>query len=174
MVSQSCLAARLSFSNFPHFLLSDIKVFLPSFGSGNPLTKPASCREETMELIDCGRTPSARAKLETVSAPSFSRRRRTEIWDGVRSCCPPCSRKRRFSVLSMARSCAARSDAAWDSGASGRLLIVEAYHLHSLPVQIDCIIVVICSRLMYEHKRWHRSGYVAYPAQETRTLFSST
>jgi len=52
VVSQSCLAARLSRSNFSHLLLSDIRVWRPSFGSEELPTKPASCKEVTMELID--------------------------------------------------------------------------------------------------------------------------
>ena len=76
-----------------------------------PLTRPASCSGVTTALMDCGRMPSARARLETVAEPSFSSRRRTETCDGVRSSRPPCSRKRRLSLPPTVRISAASVEA---------------------------------------------------------------
>ena len=86
------LAALLSSSHVRHLGVRDIKVCRPSLGSGAPLTRSDSCSGITIALMDCGRMPSARARLETVAGPSFSSRRRTEACDGVRSPPPPCSR----------------------------------------------------------------------------------
>src|ERR1700685_4615763 len=52
VLSQSCLAARPSPSNFWHFRERAIKVCRLSFGSGEPLTNPASSNDAMMVLID--------------------------------------------------------------------------------------------------------------------------
>ena len=52
VVSQSCRAAQPILNNFWHFRESDIKVCRLSFGSGEPLTNPASSNDVMMALID--------------------------------------------------------------------------------------------------------------------------
>ena len=59
--------------------------------------------------IDCGRIPSARARLDTVAGPSFSRRSRTDTWDGRQVLRPACSRNRRLSLPSRERRSCARA-----------------------------------------------------------------
>jgi len=51
-VSQSCLAARTVLEQLLAFPESDIKVCRLSFGSGEPLTNPASSNGVMMALID--------------------------------------------------------------------------------------------------------------------------
>src|ERR1700728_2729651 len=52
VLSQSCLVARPSPSNFWHFRERAIKVCRLSFGSGEPRTNPASSNDVMMALID--------------------------------------------------------------------------------------------------------------------------
>ncbi len=124
LVSQSCRAARLSWIHFRQVLLSDKRVCRPSLGSGAPLTRPAVSSGAITVAIDCGRMPSARARLETVAEPSLSKRRITDTWDGVRSPLLPCSRSRRLSLPIIVRSSAARAEARSTLAGRSRLLII--------------------------------------------------
>ncbi len=74
-------------------------------------TRPASSSAAMTGAIDWGRMPSARARLDAVAAPSFSRRSRTDTWEGVRSPTPACSRRRRLSLPNRARRPCARTAA---------------------------------------------------------------
>jgi hypothetical protein len=84
------------------------KVCRPSLGSCLPLTKPFFCRLATVTRMDCGRTLSARASVDTVTGPSRSSRMRTDFCAEVNSPACACSRSRRFSLPTETRSSAAR------------------------------------------------------------------
>jgi hypothetical protein len=139
LVSQSCLAARPSLSRFRHLGVRDIRVCRPSFGSGQPLTRPASWSGVITALIDCGRIPSARARLDTVAAPLSSRRSTTDTCDGVRSLCCPSARRCRLTLRNAVRISRATVEASSVPGEDVGRLTEQVFHIYSLPVKSICI-----------------------------------
>jgi len=121
--SQSCRAARPVRSRSRQASVRDIIVCRPSSGSGAPRTRPADSSAAIAALIDCGRIPSDRARLDTVAGPSFSRRSRTATWEGGRSSRWPCSRSRRFSVPISKRRSSASAEVRADPVAPAELLM---------------------------------------------------
>src|SRR5438445_10433201 len=84
--------------------------------------------------MDCGRILSDRARLDTVAGPSFSRRSRTDTWDGVRSRGPACSRSRRFSFPTSERRSSASAPARADGRWSDELIMSDRMTY----MKIDC------------------------------------
>ncbi len=109
--NQSCRAARPASIHVRQAVVRDMIVCRPSDGSGAPLTIPVLSSEETVAPIDCGRTPSARARPVTVIGPSRSRRLITDRCDEVRSPESACSRSLRVSLRRTSRISSARSEA---------------------------------------------------------------
>jgi hypothetical protein len=102
--NQSSRAARIALNAFLAAAVRDRTVCLPSVGSGEPLTSPADTSVATVAPIDCGRIPSARARVVTVAGPSRSRRERTEICGSVKSPAATSSRSFLLSLPTRTRS----------------------------------------------------------------------
>src|SRR5580704_14176936 len=135
--SQSSFAARPALIHSWQLAVSDRMVCRPSLGSGEPLTRPAASRAATVAPIDCGRMPSARARLVTVAGPSRSRRLSTDVCDQERSPKLACSRSRRLSCPTTTRSSPANPRARASSIASTVVYMKENYKvkLHILNLQ---------------------------------------
>ena len=139
LANQSCLAARPSLSHLRHLGVRDIRVCRPSFGSGIPLTRPACWRGVITALIDCGRMPSARARLDTVAGPLSSRRSTTDNCDGVRSLCCPSARRCRLTLRNTVRISRATVEASSVFGKDAGWLTEQVFHVYRLPVKVNCI-----------------------------------
>src|ERR1700744_1577763 len=132
--SQSSFAARPVLRILRNEGVRLRKVCRPFGGSALPLPTPADSSAATVTRIDCGRTPSARASMDTVAGPSRSSRRMTDFCELVKSPACTCSRARRINLESTTRNSPARAASSGDAGVSGDLLMarVVAY------IQLDC------------------------------------
>jgi hypothetical protein len=130
----------------------DIRVCRPSFGSGQPQTRPASWSGIITALIDCGRIPSARARLDTVAGPPSSRRSTTATCDGARSLCCPSARRSRLTLRNTVRISRATAEARSVSEEDVERLTKQVFHIYSLPVQFTCIAgVTYIGRPIFRH-----------------------